>query len=186
MRFTRIITLAIAATLAIPALFATTGEISQPFTITISMPKETVKVGGELRVHVVLTNVSNQSLFIKRSPDPVQAELHYTVKVHDKKGSDVKETKYGQAVRKHELLIISDAAILLEPGEILEEDTVLSKLFDLTSPGEYEVQLSRPVSDDPKAENVKSNIITITVTEYGEGHDRDRDRDDKGDHDRDH
>jgi hypothetical protein len=91
--------------------------------------------------------------------------MHYTVQARDKSGKDAKETKYGRAARRHELLVISDAAILLEPGEKLEEDTILSKLVDLTSPGEYEVQLSRPVSEDPKSDIVTSNKITITVTE---------------------
>jgi len=39
------------------------------------------------------------------------------------------------------------------------------KTFDFTSPGEYEVQLSRHLSDDPDREIVTSNKITITVAE---------------------
>jgi hypothetical protein len=37
------------------------------------------------------------------------------------------------------------------------------KTFYFTSPGEYVVQLSRHISDDPDKEIVKSNKITITV-----------------------
>ncbi len=111
---------------------------------------------------MVLTSISNQTLVLRCSVGPLTADQHYTVRVHDKSGKDAPETEYGRHARLHQL-IGSDAATLLKPGEKLEEDTVLSTVFDLTSPGEYEVQLSRPVSDDPKDGVVKSNIIAITV-----------------------
>jgi hypothetical protein len=40
----------------------------------------------------------------------------------------------------------------------------ISRLYDLSQPGDYTIQLSRAVSDDPKNGVVKSNVITVTVT----------------------
>jgi hypothetical protein len=161
----RIITLAIVTIVAAPGCFAAPDNNSQPFTITISAHEETVKVGEEARVHIVLTNISDQALVFRRSVNPFTAELHYTILVHDKSGKDAPETEYSRHARLHQL-IGSDSATLLKPGEKLEEDTVLSTLFDLASPGEYEVQLSRPASEESgEKEIVKSNKLTITITE---------------------
>jgi hypothetical protein len=154
-----------AAIALMPVCISAAADKSQPFTVAISASQETVKIGEEIRVHVVLTNVSSEPLFVRRSPNPAEAEMHYTVLFRDKNGKDASETKYGRAVRKHELVIVSDAAIVLDPGQKLEEDTDLHKLFEITSPGEYEVEFSRHVDDDPNNEIVKSNRITITVTE---------------------
>ena len=165
MRLARNITLAIGATIALPGLCAATGENSQPFSITISSTQRTVQTGHEIRVRVVLTNVSNQDLPLRLSRNPLEAEMHYTVSVHDETGRGAAETKYGSTARKHQVIGLSEAATLLKPGEQLEEYAILTNLFDLTSPGDYEVQLSRPVSTDEKDGVVKSNKITITVTE---------------------
>lgn len=161
----RIITLAIVAIVAAPRFIAAAEDNKQPFTITISAYHETVKVGETIRLHVSLINISDQTLVFRRSVSPYTAEHHYSVQIHEKNGKDVLETEYGRHVRLHQL-IGSDTAALLKPGEKLEEDIVLSTVFDLTSSGEFEVQLTRPVSEEPnEKETVKSNIITIIVTE---------------------
>jgi hypothetical protein len=159
------ITLAIVAVVAAPGSFAAANDNNQPFTITISTAQGTVKANEEIRVRVVLTNVSNQDLPVRFSRNPREAELHYAVSVHDKSGKEVAETKYGSTARKHQMIGLSEAATLLKPGEQLEEYAILDNMFDLKSMGEYEVQLSRPVSTDPKDGVVKSNKITIIVTE---------------------
>jgi hypothetical protein len=162
MRLGRIITLSVAALMAAPVLIGATDNSSHPFTITINAHQENVRPGEEIRVHIVLTNVSDQPLVVLMSPNPAEAELHYTVFVHDQSGKNASETDYGRRIRLRQL-IGSDAATVLKPGEKLEELTVLTKVFDLSAPGEYEVQLSRPVSEDSKDGIVKSNKITVAV-----------------------
>jgi hypothetical protein len=44
-------------------------------------------------------------------------------------------------------------------------DDRISGLYDLSQPGQYKIQVSRAISDNPKAGVVKSNTITVTVTE---------------------
>lgn len=158
----RIISFVIIATAAVSNSFAQAGSDGHPFTITISADHGIIRVGDEARVHVVLTNISDQDLVVRRSVDPYSAEQHYTIRVRDKDQKDAPETEYGRRAMQRQL-IGSDSAKILKPGEKLEEDTVLSRVFGLTSPGEYGVQFLRPVSDNPKAEVVKSNTITITV-----------------------
>jgi len=143
----------------VPAFGQTT---EQPFTITITAPTEVVKVGDEVRVHAVLTNVSDKEILARGSPKGARAETNYTVQVHDRNGNEAPETEYGRAARMHQFAG-SVLKVLLKPGEKMEEDTILGKQFDLSSPGDYLVRLSRPVSNDPKDGIVKSNEITITV-----------------------
>jgi hypothetical protein len=50
-------------------------------------------------------------------------------------------------------------AVTFERGE-----TGISPRYDPSQPGEYVIQLSRPISDDPKNGVVKSDKLTITVT----------------------
>jgi hypothetical protein len=148
--------------LTAPAALPTGADAPLPFTITISPPTRAVKVGTEIRIHVVLTNVSNKPIFESRFPRTDQAEFQYLVRVHDQTGRDAPETEYGRAARQR-VFIGSVRSQLLQPGEKLEEDTIIDKQFNLSAPGEYEVQLSRPASDDPKDGVVTSNKITITV-----------------------
>ena len=165
-----VVTFAIAALVATPGALAAAGDSNPPFTITISSTQGAVEAGEEIRVRVVLTNVSNQELPVRLSRNPLEAEMHYTVSVHEESGKDAAETKYGSAAKKHQLFTLSEAETLLKPGERLEEHVVLTKLFDLSSPREYVVQLSRPASADPKDGVIKSNVITITVVSKPEGH----------------
>jgi hypothetical protein len=44
------------------------------------------------------------------------------------------------------------------------EENLISRLFDMSKPGTYTVQVSRGISSDEKKGAVKSNQITITVT----------------------
>lgn len=53
--------------------------------------------------------------------------------------------------------------MVLQPGESVTDFVPLASWFDIREPGDYTVQVSAHISDDPKSYVVKSNIITITV-----------------------
>lgn len=163
--------------LTVPALLLAGGDDkSAPFTITISGPNQPVEEGAEVRIHVVLTNVSGRPVSVQRSPSPELAEFYYTVRVRDEHGPEAKMTDYGRAASKGQYQG-SQMLILLRPGEEDEENTVLSKQFDMSAPGTYTIQLERAISRDPKDGSfmavksahepkdgiVKSNQITITL-----------------------
>ena len=162
MRLTRTFILTIAVAAAIFGIAKAQDGNVQPLKVTISAAREEVKVGEEVRIHVVLTNVSEQTITVLRSPSQEQAEEHYTVRVYDKSGKDATETKYGHAAGSYRFGG-SEIVKPLAPGETMAEDTILSKQFDLTAPGEYQIQVSRPVSENPKDGVVQSNKIIITV-----------------------
>jgi len=166
MRWLRNITLAIATIAAAFGLCAATGDSGQPFTITISAPHTIVRVGEEVRIHVVLTNVSDQESDLQTT---FSVECDYGIRVQGPNGLHTHEPDCSG----------SSSFTRLKPGKKLEDDATLtktyqidrqgeglvntSKKFDFASPGEYVVQLSRHVSDDPDKALVTSNEISITV-----------------------
>jgi hypothetical protein len=166
MRWARIITHAIVATLAMPVLFAATGDSSQPFTISISAAKTIIRVGDDIVIQVALTNVSDHGIRIP--PVTLDAACDYIIQVQGEKGLISSKPNCSGS---HIMGIRQ-----LKPGESVEGKITLSEIFHydskvddmvktfyFTSPGEYVVQLSRHISDDPDKEIVKSNKITITV-----------------------
>jgi hypothetical protein len=165
--------LLIAVAASLPGQAPETG--SPPFTIAISGPAQPVAEGAEIRVHILLTNVSAQPVQVKRSPSDELAEFFYTVRVWDEHDNEVKLTDYGSAARARRYQG-SQTLKLVPPGGQEEEYSVLSKQFDMSAPGEYKIQLERVVSRDPKDgtfwaatiqdrafEIVKSNMITVIV-----------------------
>jgi hypothetical protein len=162
MRLPRKVVLAAALAVALPGVIGATSDKPEPFTITISAPSEVVKVGAEVRVHVVMRNDSDKEIVARGSPKGSQAEINYAVRVHDRSGNEAPKTDYGRAARAHEIAG-SVLKVVLKPGEEMEEDTLLGRQFDLSYPGDYVIQLSRPASSDPMDGIVKSNEITVTV-----------------------
>jgi hypothetical protein len=53
----------------------------------------------------------------------------------------------------------------LKPGEAQAGTATITRLYDLSRPGNYTIQVSQPLSDNPEDGVVKSNTITVTVTE---------------------
>jgi hypothetical protein len=162
--------------LTAPALLAANGNGSALFTTTISGPAQPVAEGAEVRIHVVLTNVSEQTIFVQSPPGSGQAEAYYTVQVWDEHGAEAKMTDYGRAARSQRFGG-SQSLTGVPPGGKFEQDTLVGKQFDMSAPGDYTIQLSRAFSHDPKDGSilavkglhepidgiVKSNQITVTV-----------------------
>jgi hypothetical protein len=61
------------------------------------------------------------------------------------------------------VIVLGSPATLLQPNESRMEVIPLANLFDIRKPGDYTIQVWAHVSDDPKSDIVKSNIITVTV-----------------------
>jgi len=140
-------------------------QAASQFTITISTPGSTISLGSELRVHVTLRNVSSDTLWLPASVSRTQAEMFYSVQVLDKDRKPRPETSYGHSARLHQFRG-SVIEVPIAPGETMEEDTILGKQFDLSEPGVYIIQLSRPVSEKPEDGVVKSNELIVTLEHF--------------------
>jgi hypothetical protein len=156
------------------AVFATRGAVVQvvkptqtvepTFAVTIRLEPEVVKVNSEIRVKTTLINKSNGKISFERSPEDM-AELEFQAYVRDSHGNPAPLTEYGRHVLKGEgdvpLATRFGGFSTLQPAESLKCDVVITRLYDLSQPGKYTIQVER-IHDSLKMV-AKSNTITVTV-----------------------
>ena len=128
-----------------------------PFSITISTDTPIVKVGDEMLIKVRLTNISDHNITITK------AYFHgfdasYQYEVRDQSGH----------LAKHAQKETQDVAVVghwlhrtLKPGDSMHSTTTVSSEYDVSQPGEYQIQLSRPISGNADDGIVKSNTIFV-------------------------
>jgi hypothetical protein len=141
-------------------------QSGQPFSITISTQHEVVKAGSEISVEITLTNTSNHKISLGKAPgNQPLAESEYAVEVYNRKDQLAPDTEYGRKIRQKKIWFRSRDSVSLQPGESTKDGVIISKLYDLSHPGAYTVQLSRVIPEPFGKGGIKSNMITITVTE---------------------
>lgn len=137
----------------------------QPFTICISMDNPVVTVGSDVDMRVELTNTSKWDLSaggILNRDTGIDSQFRF--EVHDEQGKLVPIKAY-----PHPELAGGNAVVrTLKPNERFVETQGMGRLYDLTKPGKYTIQVWRQISNNPKNGAIKSNIITITVTDKPE------------------
>ena len=164
-----------------------------PFSITISAASNVIKAGSEVRIRLVFKNTTSEEIPYGRGPgigiEP-QGELFSEVEVRDAKGELMPETKYHRVLRGKADTSANRAApqksgaaaatsdppeplpsirmsvigYMLKPGEFREEDIVVSKLYEMSQPGQYSISASRRATDPRSDVVAKSNTLIITMT----------------------
>ena len=131
----------------------------QPFSIAISTARTSVKAGAAVWVRIRLTNTSDHEInaSVARARE---VDVNYDYDVRQVGGGTVDK------LYKHDMSKIIQTVVVraLKPGEATEEESRVSRMCKMIEPGEYAIQVSRPISDDPGDGVVKSNTITVTVT----------------------
>lgn len=177
MRLKTSLLLSIILIATVPETASAAGDSAQQYSVLISTPKETILSGDEVPIHVVLTNISNHEIGIHRVHHDYQAACDYRILVQGKAGLTAREE--GDWSICTTALGLGQEGIYksLKPGERLEGDTTLTKIyhndsngddlinsardFDFSTPGKYVVQfLWRDYTDK---NYVPSNKLTITV-----------------------
>ena len=142
---------------------ASSGEYS--FSLTIQAKDYTVKTGLPVWVDVTEKNNSDQILpFGRERPFTMdQGGESFGVDVWNDNGVRPAETDFYRKKLGHltpeekaqaPLTIINGSFILLKPGEVRTDRIDVGRLFDLTRPGKYTIQVRFPI---------QSNTITVTV-----------------------
>jgi hypothetical protein len=141
--------------------FASAQVVQKPFSINISGETPVVRAGSDVYINVHLTNTSNHDLDDSGSiDDMIGLDPNLLFAVRDTRGRLVPKRVY-----KHpELASGSPVNRTVRPGESISEEQRVSGLYDMSRPGQYVIQVSRRVSDNPKDGVLKSNTITVTVT----------------------
>ena len=139
-----------------------------PFSLTLSTPQDTVRIGSHIVIKVTLRNESARDYpEVWRSV----AGQSNRVDVQRLDGGVVTETRRG-AIRKGRIDItqmteqeLSGRSYLvnLKAGGTLEEFVDVSELYSFDQPGRYRIQVRTGVPPSGK-ESVQSNSIVVTVT----------------------
>lgn len=133
---------------------------NQPLSLSISGPQQAVKIGSEIKVRTNLTNVTNHVITLH---DRVPA-CDYPLEVRDESGNLAPETDYRRHLNCNARFNESrNILVTLKPHESREDEIIINQLFQLNSPGNYSVQVSRKIPKELGSEPIKSNTLTITV-----------------------
>jgi hypothetical protein len=133
-----------------------------PFSITISTESAEVKAGSGVHLKIQMTNTSDHDVNCSGSPSN-GLDRAYRYDVRDEDGKPA-----AKIARKHPEIgeSFSFWPCSIKPGQTASAaGGLITVLYDLTRPGRYTIQVSRPISDqDPKSGVVYSNKIIVTVT----------------------
>lgn len=154
-------------TFSSPAASLTT-DASHLFSLRLHGLEVPVKAGSEIRLRVTLTNTSDHDLSFGIAPGETPDQtLSYTVDIRDARGQQAPPTAFLRDLREHRPLTAGSVfGYTLSPGKSYEEELVITKLYVLSHPGRYTIQVARSQKPWPNpASNVKSNAIAIIVGE---------------------
>lgn len=139
------------------------------FVIAISTLHDTFKSGAEIDVGINLTNTSNKPVLLTGVCAPKGDFDGFTVEVTDIHNSVPPEThllrldRGEDTARPDDILTTSGPGCgSVPPNGFSNSGFVVSRLYDITKPGKYKIQVQR--KDTYSGTIVESNIITITVT----------------------
>ncbi len=152
---------------AVPNQSEAEKQVKPPFSITISTETPTVKAGSGLSIKISITNTSNHDINATSAyfMGPYAfMDAGYDEEVRDSKGNLAKSKQPPMPGADDPVVIDSVRIKILKPGETTGSITGVSPDYDISQPGEYFIQLSKRISDNPKDGVVKSNKITVTVT----------------------
>lgn len=147
--------------------------VKAPFSITINVPSSTVKVGSVLKVEITLTNISDHKIELFRAPGKDNGEFNSKLEILQHSGKAARETNYRKLLRREPStgnenervaqFAGSEIAVSVDPGKSIQDAIVANRLYDLSEPGKYAIQVSR--FDRYYSRTwVRSNRIILTVT----------------------
>jgi hypothetical protein len=142
-------------------------ETQPSFTITISTPVRSIKVGSEVDLNIVTKNISARNIYhhVTNLGDRLEIDAR------DSRGYPVLETPYGLKTRRPLSGGITAASfsIPLKPGATFEEKVLFGRDYDLSKPDTYTIQVHRDdvLNEDEmtlgRGSVVKSNVINLIV-----------------------
>jgi hypothetical protein len=135
----------------------------QPFTIALSIPNSIVKANSPVLITLQLTNTSDHEI-----PPGWWGQNSLGV-IEQADVFDVRDGQGRLLVRrtpdpKTDFVIGNGAVGRIQPGESNSFTQDFTRWYDLSQPGKYTIQASRPFSENGKKGIVTSNKLTITVT----------------------
>jgi hypothetical protein len=129
------------------------------FTMTLSPVQAVVQAGSAVKAKVVTVNTSSYELYFEYPVGPDRT-TSYVATVHDENGNTPPDTPGNRRFRAN-LVEGSFTFDRIKPGGVSTDVIDLGRLYDLSHPGTYTIQVQRSATISPVV--VKSNSVTITV-----------------------
>ena len=133
------------------------------FTIAITAPQTTVKLGSPIVLNLTEANISEHDL---PRTSTSQGTRFMDIKLYDTDGKAVPETEHGKLLHGRSVKWPNSHSGFIQrfipKGQSFHEESDLSKEFILDKPGTYTVQAEH--FDYASQVLVKSNAITLTLT----------------------
>lgn len=140
-----------------------TTDSSPSIAIRISAAPHVVRPGAEVRVRVLITNISGHEVSLGRSNGQAQGEHTNRIEVFAGDGAPAPLTAYGRALQDPERHSFSNIWFSLQPGASFEDEIIVSKIFNLTRPGKCTIQVQRPDPTSALKPAIQSNVVKIRV-----------------------
>ena len=148
-------------------------EVSGPVVIQSHAPEESLKItivaaqnsvmaGDPIKITVTMKNMSDHDITMVAVGNNSKAELNYEIITRDKNGEMLNKTIYGKGLKGG--VAGSRKLFTLKPGAEITETSDINKLYDMSMPGEYIIQVEKELPASEGKGTVKSNTITVTVT----------------------
>ncbi len=152
----------IASILILLSLYQGAQTVRPPFSLTISA-KTAIQEGSDVKIRIALTNTSTRKLSVlHEKANEIGERVGFSLDVRDANNIQVSLTAYGKAYYNHELALVGAPYYAdVRPGQTLEDWIVVSKLYDLSKPGKYKIQVQR--TDEDTSVVVKSNVLNIMI-----------------------
>lgn len=155
---------------------ASAAGAQNPLSLSIQAENSVVNIGAELKVDIVLKNVSGRTITLDRADGTSdRAEVDYEIEMTDPSGRRAARTGYGASFTPDFRTSVQPDGSLhypaggsmdffsLDAGDELRESASLDKIFTISNPGVYLVRASRKEGTGTNAVDVVSNTISVTV-----------------------
>lgn len=158
-----IIRAAVAFLFCLAALAAGVPRQRGPFTLALQAPKQPLKAGKPLRLHVTVKNISEHPIDIPFTRGSINAAMVYQVHVLDEQGHPA-PPYLPPPPPKGKRILGGAYSVLgkgLQPGQSLTQEVSISHIYDLGRPGKYKIWIAEPFKRGPNG-LVRSNTVRIS------------------------
>ena len=147
---------------AAPVTYCQAAPTHQPaFSLTLTAVTPSVQSGSDVHIKISMKNLSNHDLDCTRGySNGLDRVYEYDVRDSSGKTMEILTKKHPEIGQTFS----PGPECALKPGESIDSGGVISTFYDMTQAGEYTIQVSRRVSNNPKDGVVKSNKITIAIS----------------------
>ena len=137
----------------------------QPFSLTLSAPKQPLKAGQVLLLRVNVTNTLDSALTVPDSEGVFAVRAIYQVHVSDQDGRPVppRPPAKGPGGTGRVVPMGSVQSRTLNPGESFTDLVNVTDECDLSQPGTYQISVAEPYGSGPDRSLVESNPVTVNV-----------------------